>query len=107
MPRKLTPDELGAMLAECGDKVLIDVRDPVQIRQKGTIQGHINIPFKDLEQRIGELPKDKKIITACNRGGSAGRAAKLLEEHGYNVLGSAGVEEWKEKGNPVVYPGKV
>jgi rhodanese-related sulfurtransferase len=102
---KLTSDELATALME-KDVVLVDVRDPVQIREKGSIAGHVNIPFKDLESRLSDIPKAKRIITACNRGGSAGRAAKLLEERGFAVLGSAGVEEWKEQGKPVVYPGK-
>lgn len=104
MARKLTPDEVDNALNNQERVVLIDVRDAAQVRQKGSIAGHLNIPLKELEQRLKDVPSGRPIITACNRGGSAGRAANLLEQHGYNVLGSSGVEEWKEQGKPVVYP---
>ena len=102
---KLTPEEVATVL-ESNDVLLIDVRDAPQIREQGSIEGHVNIPFRDLERRLAEIPKTKQIITACNRGGSAGRAAKFLQEHGFSVVGSAGIEEWKDHGKPVVYPGK-
>jgi len=106
MPKKLTPDEVAQALEGNGEVVLLDVRDSAQVAEKGSIAGHRNIPLKELEQRLSELPHNKPVITACNRGGSAGRAANLLEQHGFNVLGSAGVEEWKDQGKPVVYRGK-
>jgi hypothetical protein len=30
----------------------------------GTREGYINIPLRELEKRLGELPKDKAILTA-------------------------------------------
>jgi rhodanese-related sulfurtransferase len=57
-----------------------------------------------LQSRLKEIPKDKSIITACSHGVRAGRAAALLTENGFEVLGACGLEEWKEKGKKVIYP---
>lgn len=47
-----------------GDVVLLDVRDPKEIDELGGYEGAINIPLPQLEKRLGELPKDKTILTA-------------------------------------------
>ena len=47
-----------------GDVILLDVREPKEIEALGGYEGAINIPVTQLEQRLGELPKDKTILTA-------------------------------------------
>ena len=47
-----------------GETVLLDVRDPKEIEELGGYEGAINIPVTQLEKRLGELPKDKTILTA-------------------------------------------
>jgi hypothetical protein len=47
-----------------GDTILLDVRDPKEIVELGGYEGAINIPLPELEKRLGELPKDKIILTA-------------------------------------------
>ena len=42
----------------------LDVREPKEIEELGTLEGYYNIPIGDLEKRLGELPKDKLILTA-------------------------------------------
>jgi rhodanese-related sulfurtransferase len=58
--------------------------------------------MSQLESRLGEIPKDKVIVTYCMRGTRAGRAAAILESKGYKVFGSCGITEWKDKGYPTV-----
>ena len=38
--------------------------DPKEIDELGGYDGAINIPLPQLEKRLGELPKDKTILTA-------------------------------------------
>lgn len=64
----------------------------------------MNIPLGQLESRLKEVPKDKTIITACARGVRAGKAVVILTKNGYNVIGACGLNEWKAKNYPVVYP---
>lgn len=42
----------------------LDVREPKEIEELGSLKGYVNIPLGELEKRIGEVPKDKAIITA-------------------------------------------
>ena len=35
-----------------------------EIQEMGSYEGYVNIPITQLEKRLGELPKDKLILTA-------------------------------------------
>jgi rhodanese-related sulfurtransferase len=41
----------------------LDVREPKEIQELGTVEGYVNIPIGQLESRLKEVPKDKLIIT--------------------------------------------
>lgn len=60
---RVKPGDIDALLAD-GKVVLLDVREPWEIEENGTREGSINIPLGQLEKRLGELPKDKAILTA-------------------------------------------
>ena len=67
------------------------------------IPGAINIPFEELEKRLGELPKDKTIVAygwhiACARGP---KSCLLLAKNGFKPQElSGGLELWKSRGYP-------
>jgi rhodanese-related sulfurtransferase len=46
------------------DALLLDVREPQEIQELGTIEGYLNIPIDELESRLDEIPRDKTILTA-------------------------------------------
>ena len=101
----LTTEELEKALAK-KDVFFLDVREPSEIAELGSVKGYVNIPLGQLESRLSELPKDKLIITACNRGVRAGKAEGILKQNGFKTLGSCGLNDWKAKGKPLVYPKK-
>jgi len=86
------------------DIFLLDVRQPHELEEIGAIKGAVNIPIDELEGRLSEVPGDKPVVTYCNRGGRASRAAKMLEEAGYDVIQQGGILDWKDAGYPVVHP---
>lgn len=47
-----------------GDLYFLDVREPKEIEELGTIEGYLNIPVDELEERLEEVPRDKPILTA-------------------------------------------
>jgi hypothetical protein len=47
-----------------GTVFFLDVREPREIEEMGSYDGYVNIPITELEKRLGELPKDKLILTA-------------------------------------------
>jgi rhodanese-related sulfurtransferase len=69
--------------------VLVDVREPGEWKD-GHVEGAISLPLSSLKKGDTsaleqQLPKDKIVYTHCVRGVRALKAAKILEEVGYNV----------------------
>jgi len=62
-PPKLSPDELAA-LYEAGGITFLDVRSIDEIRELGTLSGHLHIPIDELEDRLSEIPPDLPVVTA-------------------------------------------
>jgi hypothetical protein len=60
---RVKPDDIDALLAD-GKVLFLDVREPWELEENGTIEGYVNIPLSQLEKRLSELPKDKAILTA-------------------------------------------
>jgi predicted sulfurtransferase len=61
--KSVKPEDIDSVMSK-GDVVLLDVRQPKEIEELGGYEGAINIPVTELEKRLGELPKDKTILTA-------------------------------------------
>jgi hypothetical protein len=61
--RRVKAENIDSVMAN-GDTILLDVREPKEIEELGGYEGAINIPVTELEKRLGELPKDKTILTA-------------------------------------------
>jgi rhodanese-related sulfurtransferase len=92
--KRVKMEDIDSVMSK-DDTILLDVREPKEIEELGGYEGAINIPITQLENRLGELPKDKTILTACNSGGRAGRAAALLEKNGFKVAGFCGLKGYK------------
>ena len=60
---QISGDELVAAL-EDADVFLLDVRNPEELEELGTVEGYVNIPLGELADRLDELPRDKPILTA-------------------------------------------
>lgn len=63
-PKKLTPDELKALLEKNPKLFFLDVREPKEIEMLGTMRGYVNIPLSQLEKRVSEIPKERLVVTA-------------------------------------------
>ena len=60
---KMASDDVMALL-EKGEVFFLDVREPKELEDLGTLEGYVNIPLGQIEKRLSEIPKDKAIITA-------------------------------------------
>jgi len=103
-PRKLTPEELRAMIEKKEKFFFLDVREPEELEKLGTLAGYVNIPLSQLESRLSEVPKDRLIVSACNRAHRAATAAGILAKHGYKQIVLCAMNDWKEKGYEVIHP---
>lgn len=62
--RRIKPDEARELL-KANKAVLVDVRGAATYKA-AHIKGALNIPFNEIVDRAGELPRDKLIITYCS-----------------------------------------
>ena len=83
----------GAQLDEYLDQgkrlFLVDMRD-ARVYRRAHIRGAVNIPYGELQARIGELPQESLIVLYCHHVPNHLRAARWLASLGYetsNVYG--------------------
>ena len=101
--KEITPEEAKRMVEE-GKAILLDVRTREEYEEKH-VEGSINIPLHELEERINEIKgKDVVILCFCRSGNRSYMACKILKMYGfkeiYNVMG--GITAWERAGFKVV-----
>ncbi len=77
--RTLSPEEF----------LLVDVRDNASAAY-GTIPGAVQIPLGELDERMSELPRDRKLILYCARGSASLECAQKLRGMGWDVCSLSG-----------------
>ncbi len=106
----LTVDEVAAEL-EAGDPLIVDIREPAEREQHGSIPGAIAAPRGMLEfyadptspYHLPELDPSRRVILHCAAGGRSALAADTLQQMGYTDVAhlDGGFTAWKEAGRPV------
>jgi len=95
----LSVQQLKEMLDAGDDLLIVDVRDQ-QEWQEGHILGSMHIYVGCVEEKLGEIPRDKPIVVTCSIGHRSGLAASILQRAGYqrvfNLLG--GITAWRNAG---------
>jgi len=102
------PDALGADLLEKLDMILIDVRTPEELAEKGIIategQELISIPLESFiaDQTMWPADKDAEIVVYCGSGHRSTMAMTMLLTSGYTNVTSlkGGFGGWVEAGYP-------
>jgi hydroxyacylglutathione hydrolase len=87
---------------DSSNKVVLDVRGEGEW-SAGHLPGSLNIPIGELDERLGEIPRDRSLIVHCQTGARAAMAASVLRARGLSDvrLFSGGFAEWKAAGLPV------
>jgi rhodanese-related sulfurtransferase len=106
----LTVDDVAAEL-EAGDPLIVDIREPAEREQHGSIPGAIAAPRGMLEfyadptspYHLPELDPSRRVILHCAAGGRSALAADTLQQMGYSDVAhlDGGLTAWKEAGRPV------
>jgi NADPH-dependent 2,4-dienoyl-CoA reductase/sulfur reductase-like enzyme/rhodanese-related sulfurtransferase len=63
---------------------LLDVRDADEVAEFGKLPNAVNIPLAQLRDRLGELPRDRRILTYCQKGQRGYLAACALHGRGFD-----------------------
>ncbi len=112
----ISPQEAKAAI-DAGGATVIDVREPEDVAQTGTVPTARNIPRGMLEIKADtELPvrdpalqdRNQKVIISCAAGGQAALSAKALKDMGFTDVSiiDGGLRGWKEAGYETAEPKK-
>jgi hydroxyacylglutathione hydrolase len=90
-------------LAGAQPPVLLDVRNPREWATKH-IEGSVNIPLNHLQERIAEVPRDRRIAVHCAGGYRSSIAVSILHQYGITQLieMAGGLAAWNAAQLPVV-----
>lgn len=103
----LSPGTVAAEM-EGGDVLLVDIREPDELRQNGAIPGAINAPRGMLEfyadpttaYHRPEFDPNRRTILYCASGGRSALATDMLQALGYADVAhlDGGLKAWREAG---------
>ncbi len=101
--QNITPLELCDLLKSRERFVLIDVREPHELKISH-IEGAMHIPLGLLPSRITELDSGKKIIVFCRTGERSRRAMEILLGAGFNQVKNltGGINAWAREVDPTL-----
>lgn len=97
----ITIKDLKSLLAQKERPIVLDVRTPEELKGPlGALDGVINIPVQELEQRMDELSKYRKkdIYIICRTQNRSGVARTMMSEKGYKVKNvEGGMVAWRNE----------
>jgi hydroxyacylglutathione hydrolase len=93
---KVSAVMLAEELALRDPPVVIDIRTPNEWGA-GHLSGSVNLPLSQLQERIGEVPRDRRIAVHCAGGYRSSIAASLLRREGFTDLIelAGGITAWE------------
>ncbi len=80
--RRVTFDQLRSAVADDPSAVLVDTRQILEW-ESGHVDGAMFMPFYEVHDRMGELPKDAPVYVYCGSGYRASAVVSMLHHHGW------------------------
>jgi len=82
--------------------LFIDVRTPEEYAA-GHVKGAKLIPLQELEERLAEVPHDKRVYLYCHSGKRSAAAANILVRAGFTNIENidGGITAWQDAGYPI------
>ncbi len=95
----VTPEEVRQLVAEGGQ--LVDVRVGHEW-EAGRIPGAAHIPLPDLDERAGEIDRERPVAFYCRGDNRSDMAAAAFAADGYDAkVLTGGIQAWVEAGLPL------
>ena len=85
--KTITIEEVLEKKAE--EAVIVDIR-PEESFRSGSLEGAVNIPREEIEERQNELDRGKPVYVLCHTGDRSRDAAEELEEAGFDAYSIEG-----------------
>jgi hydroxyacylglutathione hydrolase len=94
---------LAEELASLDPPQLLDIRNPREWETKH-VDGSLNVPLNHLQERIAEIPRDRRIAIHCAGGYRSSIAASILHQYGItNLIEMAGgLAAWEAAKLPLI-----
>jgi glyoxylase-like metal-dependent hydrolase (beta-lactamase superfamily II)/rhodanese-related sulfurtransferase len=94
--------DIDALESRPPTAVVLDVREPEEYAH-GHVPKAISVPQADLASRLNEIPRDRLVLTLCERGIRSYRAAQFLVQMGIDQVASVkgGTSAWRAAGKPL------
>jgi rhodanese-related sulfurtransferase len=102
---RLTPVQVQSLLEARADEqlILLDVRNPLELKMYGYIDGAMFMPLDQINRRYTELAPDDQIIVYCQHGVRSLAVVQALRQAGYLHVTDleGGIDMWQRSGLPV------
>jgi hydroxyacylglutathione hydrolase len=100
---RLSAPMVAEELAGADPPLVLDIRNPREWEAKH-LSGSVNIPLNHLQERIAEVPRDRRIAVHCAGGYRSSIAASILHQHGITHLTemAGGIAAWEAAKLPMV-----
>jgi rhodanese-related sulfurtransferase len=82
---RMSAPMIAEELASADPPFLLDVRNPREWESRH-IDGSVNVPLNHLQERIAEIPRDRRVAVHCAGGYRSSIAASILHQHGITHL---------------------
>lgn len=82
---RISPQTMAEELVSADAPLLVDVRSPGEWAARH-IEGSVNVPLNRLQERIAEIPHNRRIAVHCAGGYRSSIAASLLHRYGITSL---------------------
>ncbi len=91
---EVLPQELKKELDAKKKILIVDVRQPEEFNFVH-LDGSMNIPLPEFQNRINEISKSEEIVTVCHHGNRSMQAAVALHSLGYKARSlKGGLDVW-------------
>src|SRR5262245_1420665 len=105
----LHASDVKALLANPGRVLMVDLRSPGEIAYFGAFPVFVSVDLGDsdvkatgLTKHLGEIPKDREIVTASGRPEQAEAAAAQLAKRGFKIAGAVSTRSYTAEGGQLV-----
>lgn len=100
---RLSAPMIAEELAAPNPPLVLDIRNSREWSGKH-IEGSVNIPLNHLQERIAEVPRDRRLVVHCAGGYRSSIAAGILHQYGITLMVeiAGGIAAWEAAQLPVV-----
>ncbi len=100
---RVDPNTFSDEITAAQPTLILDIRNPREWSAKH-IPGSINIPLNHLQERLAEVPRDRRIAVHCAGGYRSSAAASILRQHGIDDLieMTGGLAAWESAKLPLI-----